>query len=470
MLPMLPEILLITFAVGVLLAETFIDDTSRTRATALALVGVTAAGAALLFTPTDATALGGRFALDAAGWWMKFVFLAATFATVLLAHDAFAGRSQADMGMGHRGEFLSILLFTAAGMLFLVSARDLVTLYISLELATIPLYALVAWRREARTVEAGLKYLVSGALASAFLLYGMGVIYGLSGTTTLAALGAAARGPALWLAIGCITAGIGFKLTLFPYHFWSADVYEGAPLPVATYLSVASKAAGLVLMLQLFSRLLGGEIVSDLGLFIAGLAAATMTVGNLAAIVQRNLKRFMAFSAVSQAGYLLLGFLGTGAHGQAAMVFYTLVYAATNLAAFAVVALVANHTGVERIEAFKGFSRTNPLLALAMMTALFSLAGIPPLAGFVGKFFLFSAASGAGYHWLVAVAAVNSTVSLYYYLRIVREMYIEPAGVPTPVLKPGFALSTLVLVTGLATVALGIVPSVYETILRQIGG
>lgn len=466
---MLPEILLITFAVGVLLAETFIADTSRTRATSLALFGIAAAAVALWFTPADASALGGRFALDGAGWWLKFVFLAATFATVLLAHDAFAGRSAADAGMGHRGEFLSILLFTAAGMLFLVSSRDLVTLYISLELATIPLYALVAWRREARTIEAGLKYLVSGALASAFLLYGMGLIYGLTGTTALIAVGEAAHGPVLWLAIGCLTAGIGFKLTLFPFHFWAADVYEGAPLPVTTYLSVASKAAGLVLMLQLFSRLLGAA-VSDLGLFIAGLAAATMTVGNLAAIVQQNIKRFMAFSAVSQAGYLLLGFLGNPAQGEAAMVFYMVVYAATNLAAFTVVVLVANHTGVEKIDAFKGLSRTNPLLALAMMTALFSLAGIPPLAGFVGKFFLFSAASQGGFHWLVAVAAVNSTVSLYYYLRIVKAMYIEPAEASDRVLRPSLALAALVFGTGLATVALGIVPSVYETILRQVAG
>lgn len=467
MLPMLPEILLITFAVGVLLAETFVADTSRTQATALALTGIVATGLALVFTPVDASALGGRFALDAAGWWLKLVFLAATLATVLLAQDAFAGRSAADTGLGHRGEFFSILLFTAAGMLFLVSARDLVTLYISLELATIPLYALVAWRRETRTIEAGLKYLVSGALASAFLLYGMGLVYGLTGTTALTAVGDAARGPALWLAVGCMIAGVGFKLTLFPFHFWAADVYEGAPLPVTTYLSVASKAAGLVLMLQLFSRMLGGA-VSDLGIFIAGTAAATMTVGNLAAIVQQNIKRFMAFSAVSQAGYLLLGFLGNAAQGEAAMVFYMLVYAATNLAAFAVVVLVANHTGVERVEAFKGLSRTNPLLALAMMTALFSLAGIPPLAGFVGKFFLFSAASQGGYHWLVAVAAVNSTVSLYYYLRIVKAMYIEPAESTERTLRPSFALAALVLVTGLATVALGIVPSVYETILRQI--
>lgn len=470
MLLMLPETLLVTFAVAVLLTETFAADSDAAPTAPLALAGVAAAAVALLFTPATGTALAGRFAMDGAAWWTKLVFLVAAGATLLLAQPAFAGKAAADRGMGARGEFFTILLFTTAGMLFLASARDLVTLYVSLELATIPLYALVGWRRDGRSIEAGLKYLVTGALASAFLLYGLGLLYGLSGTTALDALAASARGPVLWLAAGCMLAGVGFKLTLFPYHLWAADVYEGAPLPVTTYLSVASKAAGLVLLLQVFGRVLGAAVTSDIGLLVAGVAAATMTAGNLAALGQTNVKRFMAFSAVSQAGYLLLGLLGDGGAGQAAMIFYMVVYAMTNLAAFAVVVLVANHTGVERIEAFRGLSRTNPLLALAMMAALFSLAGIPPLAGFVGKFFLFSAAAQGGYHWLVAVAAVNSTISLYYYLRIVRAMYIEPLHGFEHRLRPGMALAGLVFVTGAATVALGIVPSVYEAILRQVAG
>ncbi|MDX9975654.1 MAG: NADH-quinone oxidoreductase subunit N, partial [FCB group bacterium] len=350
------------------------------------------------------------------------------------------------------------------------SARDIITLYVSLELATIPLFVLAAWRREdPLATEAGMKYVILGALASAFILYGLGILYGLTGQTDLVLMSRILSQnvqPAFWLAAAMLFAGVGFKLTLVPFHMWAADVYQGAPAPVTAYLSVASKGAGLAFMFQLFFRLMGWALV-DWGMLIAIIAAVTMTLGNVVAIVQHNIKRFMAFSAVSQAGYFLLGFLGPAPEGVPAMLFYMLVYVVTNLAVFAAIVWYANETGRERIEDYRGLSQSNPLIALAMMVALFSLAGIPPLSGFVGKFFLFSVAAKGGYHWLVAVAAVNSTISLYYYLRVIRQMYIEPLPEGEPHLGISKMLAGTMGVLAAGVALMGIIPTFYETISTQ---
>ena len=357
------------------------------------LFGLTAAFAALVFfTPKEGTILGGRFAMDAVAWWFKVIFIISGLVTVILSIDLLDGRVGVRVrGIGFRGEYYSVLLFTISGMMYIVSARDLITLFVSLELATIPLFVLAAWRRDdAQSGEAGLKYVLIGAMASAFILYGLGIIYGLTGSTDLNFLRQALKPSlALWLATAMLVAGVGFKLTIVPFHMWAADVYQGAPTPVTAYLSVASKCAGLAFIFQLLFRILGA-FIADGAMIVAIFAAITMTLGNVVAIVQQNIKRFMAFSAVSQAGYLIMGFLGNWDISVPAMLYYMLVYVTTNLAAFACIVWYANETGKEQISDYRGLSRTNPLIALAMMIALFSLAGIPPLSGFVGKFFLFS--------------------------------------------------------------------------------
>jgi NADH-quinone oxidoreductase subunit N len=314
-----------------------------------------------------------------------------------------------------------------------------------------------------------MKYVILGALASAFVLYGLGILYGLTGQTDLTLMSkmlATNLQPAFWLAAAMLLAGVGFKLTLVPFHMWAADVYQGAPAPVTAYLSVASKGAGLAFMFQLFFRLMGFAL-SDWSILLAFMAAITMTLGNVVAIVQNNIKRFMAFSAISQAGYFLLGFLGPAPQGVPAMLFYMLVYVASNLAVFAAIVWYANETGRENIDEYRGLSQTNPLIALAMMIGLFSLAGIPPLSGFVGKFFLFSVAAKAGYNWLVAIAAVNSTISLYYYLRVVRAMYIEPPAEGEPHLGISRTLATTMGVLAACVGLMGIIPAFYETISTQ---
>ena len=461
---MLPELIVVATGFILLVLDLFLTEKQRDWLVPLALAGILGALAALFVTPDTGVLLGGRFSMDPLAWWFKVTFLIAAFTTVALTSGLLESAAPDVRKLHSPGEFLTILLFNLSGMLLLASTRDLITLYVALELATIPLFLLAAWRRDALGGEAGLTYMLIGALASALLLYGFGILYGLTGTMRLDAMPALLHADRTTMFAGAlVVAGVGFKLTLVPFHMWAPEVYQGAPPPVTAWLSVASKAAGLSVLMLLAFRVFR-PFLHDASFAIALLATLTMTVGNLVAVVQRNIMRFMAFSAISQAGYLLLGFLAGGSAGAAAMVFYLLVYAVTNLSVFAVLILHNQQTGSTQITDYRGLSQLNPLLALAMMLGLFGLAGIPPLAGFVGKFLLFSVTAQAGYHWLVGVATVNSTVSLYYYLRIVRQMYIEsPADGALP-LKPGALLRAALVLTTVASALLGVVPTVYEAV------
>lgn len=463
-----PELVVLATAFAILVGDLFMTERGRVALAPMAAVGLALGLAVMLVTPASGELLGGRFVMDPVAWWFKLVFMLSALLAVVLSADTLDGRSRVrKRGMGFRGEYYAILLSSVVGMMLIVSARELATLFISLEIATLPLFVLAAWRRDdPKSGEAGLKYIILGSLASAFIVYGFGLLYGLSGSTRLDVIARTVSGhytPALLLAVALILAGTGFKLTMVPFHFWAADVYQGAPTTVTAFLSVGSKGAGLAFAFQILFSLFGSWL-PHWGLMIAILAAVTMTLGNVVAIVQQNIKRFMAFSAISQAGYFLLGFLGGAGEGVPAMLYYLLVYAVTNFAVFGCIIWFENETGKENIDDYRGLSLTNPLMALAMMVALFSLAGIPPLSGFVGKFFLFSIASKAGFHWLVALAAVNSTISLYYYLRVVRQMYIEP---PDAELVPPRTSRVISITVGLLTagiIVLGIIPSFYEHI------
>ncbi|MBF0289461.1 MAG: NADH-quinone oxidoreductase subunit N [SAR324 cluster bacterium] len=468
---MLPELIVIAAGFIILLLDLFLAEEKKNILGTLAFAGLLIALGRTLFSfGQQGELFGGRFVVDSVAIWFKIIFLLAGMTTVALSWDRLTGKTT-DIAsrMKHRGEFYTILLFSTAGMMYLISSRDLVTLYISLELSTIPLFVLVAWDRDNPLCgEAGLKYVILGALSSAVLLYGLGILYGLSGSTDLATISQKiTHSPALWLSVAMITAGIGFKLTLVPFHMWAADVYQGAPTPVTAHLSVASKAAGMAFIFLLFYRVLGGAF-QEWNILFAVLATITMTLGNLVAIIQQNIKRFMAFSAISQAGYLIMGFLGPFPEGLPSMLFYLYAYIFTNLVVFAVIIFYANETGRENIDDYRGLSRTNPIIAGAMMLGLFSLAGIPPLSGFVGKFFLFSVASKAGFHWLVGVAAINSTISLYYYLRIVRQMYIEPTMEDATTLQISPMLAGTIAITTLGAVFFGIIPFFYETINQTV--
>lgn len=471
---MLPQLIVIAAAFAVLLIDLFLEERQRAITGVIALVGVIAALVAQVMLPVSGGAMfGGRFVCDAVSWWFNIIFLLSAAVTIVISMDLLNGDTAVRVrGMGARAEYYTVMLFTLTGMMYLIPSRDLVTFYVALELATIPMFALAAWRREdTKSGEAGLKYVVLAMASSSLMLYGLALIYGITQQTDLVRIAEAAMAgkPLVLLAIAMVLAGAGAKFTVAPFHFWAADVYEGAPTPITAYLSVASKGAGLAFMFQFLFRMFG-TWVNDLSLLFAVMAAITMTLGNTVAIVQDNIKRFMAFSSISQAGYFLMGFLCAEAPAVPAMLFYMVVYLVSNLGVFAAIVWYANETGREQIEEYRGLSRTNPMMALMMMVCLFSLAGIPPLSGFVGKMFLFSIASQAGYHWLVAVAAVNSTISLYYYLRVVRQMYIEPPypeAATVPCTKKMAAIEGLLFA---AVLLLGIVPVIYNHIHANSAG
>jgi NADH-quinone oxidoreductase subunit N len=458
---LLPEIILSVALVVCLLLAAFRPGLPLACIGGVALAGLLAALLALALVPGPGNLLGGAFRADTVSLVFRLIFIGGAALVVLLALDE--PRTEHE---GHpQGEYYFTLLASVLGMCLLAGAGDLLTLFIGLELATLPLVLLSGWSRlSARSGEAALKYVLLAALSSGLLVFGLALVAGLHGSLAFAAGSTALGQPLGWLGLALLLAGGAFKMSLAPFHLWAADVYDGAPTAVTAWLSIGSKAAGLAFLFQLLYRVFP-EALWDLGPLLAAGAAVTMTVGNLVATVQPNLKRFMAYSSISQAGYLLLGLLDpTGEAGVGAMLYYMLMYLAGNLVVFGVILYWERAAGARELEDFKGFSRERPALALALLLGLLSLAGIPPLAGFTGKFLLFSVAARAGYHWLVILAALNSTVSLYYYLRIVRQAYIED---PEPALRRllGGGPSRFVIAFGTVAVLLaGVVPGVYEWI------
>jgi NADH-quinone oxidoreductase subunit N len=369
-------------------------------------------------------AFGGAWGVGPFSVLYKRLFLVAGALTSLLAYPN--AEPNPSIPRGRLGEALGLMVFSVTGMCVLVSSRELALLYTGLELVTMPLVALVAFHpREPRGAEAGLKYVFTSALSSGFLLYGLSFVYGLTGTTMIAEVAERLpAGPLTLAALIMVMVGVGFKISAVPFHLWAPDVYEGGPILVSVFLAVASKAAGFALFVKVIG-LAFGRVGENVGALVALLAVLTMTVANLITLYQNNIKRFLAWSSVAQAGYLLVGLAPGGYRADASVAFYLLVYLVTSLAAFGVAMIVAEATGREDMREYVGLSESNPKLAFVMMLALFSLGGIPPLAGFLGKFYLFAAAAEGNMAWLVLVAAVNSTISLYYYLTVIRWMYIE---------------------------------------------
>ena len=372
------------------------------------------------------------------------------------------------------GEYYGLMIFSAGGMMLLAATTDMISIYIALELTALPLAALAAFMRDSRSTEAGVKFLLLSAMSSAVLLYGMALTYGFTGTTQLSGiferLGASfdATVPfgsnALLLGVILIVAGFGFKIASVPFQMWVPDVYEGAPTPITAYLSVASKAAGFAVILRVF-YLAFGEISLDWSALFAVLSAASMTVGNLVAIAQSNIKRMLAYSTVAHAGFLMVGVAAIAARvpagettiGPSGVLFYLGAYAVTNLAAFFAIIAISSRTGSDMIRSFAGMGRRAPFLAIVLAFSMVSLLGIPPTAGFMGKLYIFSAAMKSDMAWLVVVGVVNSAVSAYYYLRVIRVMYMTPPEAEEPV-PVAYAPQAALYITGLGILALGIFP------------
>lgn len=364
-------------------------------------------------------------------------------------------------------EFFMLLFSSLLGMYFMISAGDFLMFYIGLELSTLPVAALVAWETSKRiSSEAGVKFILSAGLASGVSLFGISLLYAATGSIYFDVItGVLTSSHLTILGFVLFFSGLAFKISLVPFHFWTADVYEGAPIGVSSYLSVISKgAAAFILMILLFTVLKPLMHVWENIVYVVALA--TMFIGNLFALRQQNMKRFLAFSSIAQAGFILLGLISGSQLGTATVVYFILVYVFTNLAAFGVVQAISLQTGKENRDDYNGLYRTNPNLSLVMMLALFSLAGIPPVAGFFGKFFLFTAAASKGYYLLVFLAVVNVTISLYYYLLVVRAMFIRRSENPIPFFKSKIYMKLGLIITVLGILILGLYSPLYDYIFE----
>lgn len=372
-----------------------------------------------------------------------------------------------------RGEFYELLLVTLLGMYLMISARHFLLFVIGLESASLPLAAMVAFdKNRYESHEAAIKYMLTAVFSSAVFMMGLSFVYGLSGSLyfdQIALQIGGETGTLLIVALAFVISGIGFKLSLVPFHLWTADVYQGAPTPVTAYFSVISKGAAafafLVILVQVFGQFY--SMVWEWMLY--ALIILTITVGNLFAIRQKNIKRFLAFSSISQAGYIMLGIVGCNATGLSAMMYYILVYIFSNLAAFGVIGAIENKTGMVHISDYNGLSKTNPWLACSMMLAMFSLAGIPPFAGFFSKFFIFTSAINQGsiaIYILVLIALINTIVSLYYYLLVVKAMYISPEEPQIAPFRSACSERLGLWITVAGIIGLGIVSFFYDTILN----
>ncbi len=466
-----PEIALTGVLVVALLADLFTSERAKGLLPSICGVGLLVSLVPVLTLAaegTDRSMFGGAFVVDDFALVLKALFLIAGYVAVLLSTNYIAE------GDYHEGEYYFLLLASLLGMVVMASARDLITIFVALELLSIPAYMLAGWRkRDLKGNEAGLKYYLMGVFASAVMLYGMSLIFGAAGSTVLADIGevvggAATEEPLVTVGIIFTLVGFAFKVSAVPFHNWAPDTYEGAPTPITAFLSVASKAAGFVAILQLiFVAFYGRDAVYGPMMWL--LAALTMTVGNLIALRQTNIVRLFAYSSVAQAGFMLapLAFAGRSPDAASAsltaVVTYLLIYAAMNLGAFAVILAVARKTGSGEIRSFGGLFEYAPGLTVVMTVFLFALAGIPPLGGWVAKFVVFRSLLVPGDFWAVALAvvvAVNSVIALYYYASIAKEMWMAPVpdGDRTPVRIP-VSLTAALAITVVATVVTGVLPN-----------
>jgi len=424
------ELLLIAAALLVLMAEIFWNQDKRRYISLFSIVifgVITIAG----FLPSPAGQLfGGMYVTNGTRLLMKNILNIGAL-IVFLQSVTWLNK---DENSEKISEYFILLVSTLIGMNFMISAGHFLMFYIGIELATIPIAALAAFERyKNNSAEAGIKLILSSALSSGILLYGLSMIYGTTGTFYFQGIAELFKNTNLQI-LGFIFffAGMAFKISIVPFHLWTADVYEGSPINITSYLSVVSKGAAIfILIIILFTVF--PVIMATWQKTIYVTSILTMTIGNLFAIRQQNLKRFLAFSSISQAGYILLGFIGGNQLGMASVIYYILVYIFSNLGAFGVVIAISNATGKENMDDYNGLYHTNPKLSLALTLALFSLAGIPPVAGFFGKFFLFTAAAQQGFYFLVLIAVLNTIISLYYYLLVVKAMFINKGD--TPILK-----------------------------------
>jgi NADH-quinone oxidoreductase subunit N len=464
----LPEIILAGVMIVLMLGDILLKREGTPYLALAALLGTVITLAAVLaqYDLPPKLLFNQMMALDRFSLFFKLLFIASAAMVILLS------MSSIELSGRGVGEYFILLIATTLGMFWMASSTNLITIFISIETVSIASFALAAYLKSVkRSSEAGLKYAIYGAFSSGLMLYGLSLLYGLTGTLNIyeiyEKLAAGAPSPlAMFVAVLLITAGFGYKIASVPFHFWAPDVYEGAPTPITAFLSVGPKAAGFAILLRFFNTSLStasGDVwysVANLNWpqLLAVLAAATMTLGNLIAIVQNNVKRLLAYSSIAQAGYALMGAVVLSNDGVFATMFYLVVYYLMNLGAFLVVIVFQQLVGSERIQDYRGLGFRAPAVAVAMTIFLFSLTGIPLTAGFIGKFYLFAALikGGSQFYWLVIVAGLNSVVSLYYYARILKAMWLEKADTELAPLPVSIPAVVLVFVLAAPTIIFGL--------------
>ena len=463
-----PELSLLGFAIIVILLDLFIQR--KGPLVVVSMVGlVVAAGFTIAMWGGSSQAIfNNMLAVDNFALFFKLLFLGIAALVILASVDYVSKFAR------FQGEYYALVLLSTLGMMLMAATAELISIYIALELTSISLYILVGFLKDTKSSEASLKYLLLGAVASAVLLYGMALVFGFTGKTQLGEIAQVIQAmplegilasPGLILGIVLLIAGFGFKIAAVPFHMWVPDVYEGAPTPITAYLSVASKAAGFAIILRVFYSAFGLPqwLSLDWGLIFAVLSAIGMTLGNVLAIPQTNIKRMLGYSSIAQAGYLMVGLATVGLSpatdilGRSSLLFFLASYALTNLGAFIAIIAISNKLDSDLIEDYSGMGKRAPLLALGLTLCLISLTGLPPAAGFMSKFYIFSAAIHHNLLWLVIIAVINSVVSAYYYLRVVKVMWLGEPVSEEKVPSSG-ALRVALSLSCLGVLLLGVIP------------
>jgi NADH-quinone oxidoreductase subunit N len=464
--PAWPEIFLLAMACVILIADLFVRDDNRDLTYLLTQLTLAGVGVIVWFsasieggTPVPVYTFSGAFVGDLMSDVLKLVTCFGVMAILVYGRDYIKAR-----GM-FRGEFFTLTLFATLGLMVMISANHLLTLYLGLELLSLSLYAMVALQRDSATAtEAAMKYFVLGALASGMLLYGMSMVYGAAGHLEITRLAAViaddgAKNVVLVFGLVFLVAGIGFKLGAAPFHMWLPDVYHGAPTPVTLFIGSVPKLAAFAFVVRLLVQGLGAdELQAHWQQMLAVMAVLSLVIGNITAIAQTNIKRMLAYSTISHMGFLLIGVLSGGLNGYASGMFYVVVYVLMSLGAFGMILLLSREGfECENLDDFKGLNQRSPWYAFLMLLLMFSMAGVPPTLGFYAKFIVLQAIVEAGHIWLAVIAVMFSLIGAFYYLRIVKLMYFDDAVDNTPI-RPRMDAQVLLSVNGLAVLAFGIFP------------
>lgn len=453
------ELSLLAVILILLMAEIFTDKTTKPQLINWA-AGLFLLHTVLGFLPSSAGELfGGMYRSNDLTILMKNILNVGVLIVLLQSGDWL----KKEENNNRITEYFLLMLSTLTGMYYMISSGDFLMFYLGLELATLPIAALVAYQLHSmKSAEAGIKLILLAALSSGVMLYGISMIYGTTGSVYYAdIMGQLSMNTLQIIAMVFFISGVAFKISLVPFHLWTADAYEGAPTNVAAYLSVVSKgASAFILIILLFTVFKDMFVAWQIMLYVV--AVLTMTIGNLFALRQQNIQRFLAFSSIAQAGFILLGMIAGTRFGMTTVLYFVLVYIFSNLGAFGVVSMVRNATGKINISDYDGFYNTNPRMTLTMVLALFSLAGIPPVAGFFGKFFLFAAAAEQGFYWLVIIAVLNTIISLYYYLVVVKAMMINKSDSPIEPLTGGLLPRLALGLSVLGILLIGVFSEVYD--------